>query len=345
MNIFLIGYFGFGNLGDELLLNQFVSFLKYYFPQLNISVLGKPSVLTQSAQVRWIFRKSWIHFLIEWFRSDWIIFSGGGLWQTQSGKGLTAWVYYLLAKLAELFGKKIIFFNQGIEGLQNRFLEKRLLRLFERASFSFLRETSQISILNLLNVKKNKIKVMPDALFLKSKDSEENQIQTVDKMGICLTSDISKPLLKDLLGALQEQKKYRLIEVYNFFPLQDTDVSEQVFKVLDSFHTVKLFEGPDILKYLPNCRQLIGMRYHSLVLAAKYRIPFLGIFKQMKSQRLAEILGYPYLNAAALTVKDQDAWNQLMNGGKINLEKINRVEEQVGVAWKALYRYLSQELS
>jgi polysaccharide pyruvyl transferase WcaK-like protein len=298
-NIFLIGYFGFGNVGDELLLKQFVTFIKRDFPELLVQVWGEPTEWTGDLKVDWAPRKKLWQCFQSYLKSDTIVFSGGGLWQDHSGRGLTALVYYACARLTELLGKKIVFFNQGIDGLKQNWLEQRILDLFARSPIAFLRETSQpYSLLNAAAW----VHIMPDALWA---TPFKRVVERGDNLGVCLSQALPESDLKSLLGYLQEQKHFRKITLFNFYPHADSKVVEQARAVLDTFHQVTVVQGVGILERMAQCQKIIGARYHSVILAQLLGVPFWGVFAELKSQRLCEQLQLPYWMTGQLTPKVQ----------------------------------------
>ncbi|OGR83166.1 MAG: hypothetical protein A2901_07905 [Elusimicrobia bacterium RIFCSPLOWO2_01_FULL_54_10] len=94
--ILLAGYYGFGNLGDEILLETYRSQLS---PKFMVDVLPAN---------RWNFPK--ILFLL--LKCDVLLFGGGGILQDQTGT-LGLWFYLALIFMARLFGKKIVLLGQG----------------------------------------------------------------------------------------------------------------------------------------------------------------------------------------------------------------------------------------
>jgi polysaccharide pyruvyl transferase CsaB len=104
MNILLIGYYGHGNAGDELLCEKSLDLLSECFP--------KDSVFFGS--------KTNSFFAI--FRSSKIIFGGGGVLQNETST--RSLIYYLsIIVLARFFRKKVMLLSQGIGPIHGNILK------------------------------------------------------------------------------------------------------------------------------------------------------------------------------------------------------------------------------
>ena len=137
----LIGYYGFGNLGDELLLQASLNFLNEagIFNNQIIVLSNNPDETSKNFGVksvsRWNFKT-----LIKTFReSENLIFGGGGIFQDSTGFKSCAW-YWGIVRLAKFLGLKIIGLGQSI-GILNHYLSRVMtLNAFKNFEFVHLRD-------------------------------------------------------------------------------------------------------------------------------------------------------------------------------------------------------------
>ena len=136
--ILLAGYYGFGNLGDDILLETYLARLR---PRFDVSVLlpGQPvDRWSPRAVVRAV------------ANTDILLFGGGGIFQDKTGSlGLA---YYLsLILLARLFGKRVVLLGQGIGPLSpfGLPLTRAVLRLAEKIT---VRDAASLELLEGLSV-------------------------------------------------------------------------------------------------------------------------------------------------------------------------------------------------
>jgi polysaccharide pyruvyl transferase WcaK-like protein len=99
MKILLAGYYGFHNIGDDLLADTALAILKKNNYQVTVLTKAKRKI------------KKTITLLKE---CDILLFSGGSLFQDVTGRGLTVLYYFLLFQAAKIFQKKVFFIAQGI---------------------------------------------------------------------------------------------------------------------------------------------------------------------------------------------------------------------------------------
>ena len=117
----LIGYYGFGNLGDELLLKACIDILT----QCGIS---RPRIAALSNAPEKTARDFGIDSVNRWrlsevakiFRnSERVIFGGGGIFQDKTSVKSCAW-YWAVVKLARLMGAKVFAVGQSVGPLDSR---------------------------------------------------------------------------------------------------------------------------------------------------------------------------------------------------------------------------------
>jgi polysaccharide pyruvyl transferase WcaK-like protein len=129
VKILLAGYYGFGNLGDELLAQTARELLSV-----------KHSVTVCRA------RRNFLPLLL---RADCLLLAGGSLFQDVTGRGLSVLYYAALAGAAKLLRKKLFLVAQGLGPIRaplNRWLTRAV---FRRADFVSFRDRESAEFLRL----------------------------------------------------------------------------------------------------------------------------------------------------------------------------------------------------
>ncbi|MBR4196831.1 MAG: polysaccharide pyruvyl transferase CsaB [Synergistaceae bacterium] len=116
----LIGYYGFGNLGDELLLKACIDILTHCgLPLSRIVILSADPEKTSrefgvASVNRWSFREVWRAFR----DSERVIFGGGGIFQDRTSVKSCAW-YWAVVRLARMMGAKVFAVGQSVGPLKS----------------------------------------------------------------------------------------------------------------------------------------------------------------------------------------------------------------------------------
>ncbi|HRR91810.1 MAG TPA: polysaccharide pyruvyl transferase family protein, partial [bacterium] len=149
--ILLVGYFGFDNLGDELLLISLLDFIRHNFQDIKPLVLyGKNLPSVYGADV--IPRKKLLSGII---KADGVCFSGGSIIQdTTSVRSL---VYYLgIILLSFITGKPVIMVSQGF-GPVKTWLGEKLIRILNLVYSISVRDMDSYKFLERSGIRRPKI--------------------------------------------------------------------------------------------------------------------------------------------------------------------------------------------
>lgn len=134
-DVLILGYYGFGNLGDELLLEALVNLLKNEgVPIDRIAILSaQPQEQVLHASLHYIDRWDIKDVCSALKESKTLLLGGGGLFQDTSSIK-SCFYYWGVLRLAKLFGCKIWAVGQSVGPLRTqigRFLAKNALQLCE----------------------------------------------------------------------------------------------------------------------------------------------------------------------------------------------------------------------
>ncbi len=301
MRVLLSGYYGFGNLGDEALLEVIVERVKLRFPHVRLDVLSAtPQATAQrfgvEATQRWDMRD--VRTAIA--SADAVVSGGGGLLQNTTS--LRSLLYYAgILRDAVRAGRKTMIFAQSIgplDALGTMFV-RRLCRGVDRATVRDERSRALLSSL----LPGTRVELTADPVFLYEPTAggdltyeglgEESQPYAVVCVRECAALRALIEPLAHAVDRLNEQNGVRVA----FLPLggaSDAAASTRVIRACKSAPV--LLPEPSLPKaaaVLASARIVIGMRLHALILAARAGVPFLAVPYDPKVDALLDDLGYP----------------------------------------------------
>lgn len=302
MRVLLSGYYGFGNLGDEALLEVIVGRLHAAFPKLEVEVLSAtPQITATTLSVDATPRWNWRAVRAAIARADVVLSGGGGL--LQSATSLRSLLYYAaILREAIRAKRKTMIFAQSIGPLDRLgcFIVRRFCKGLDRAT---VRDERSRELLHALvpdvPVERTADPVflydLPDAqadLLAEGLGPESGPYAVVSVRKISTIRD-GVAVVGRAIDRLAERHGVRTA----FLPLGgagDAEVSTEIIRTCGS--TPVLLPECSLAKaaaILRGAHVVIGMRLHALILAARYAVPFLAIPYDPKVEALCEDLQYP----------------------------------------------------
>lgn len=302
MRILVSGYYGFGNLGDEALLEVIVSQLRTRYPYAQLDILSaKPEETAHDLRVeatpRWDAKA--VRRAIS--RADVVLSGGGGL--LQNATSLRSLVYYAgILRAAVRANRKAMIFAQSIGPLDfwGKTIVKECCKGISAATVRDARSMELLSsILPSLQVERT-----ADPVFLYDAPEEDVDL-SAEGLGpqsdpLVIVSVRKAAGMKDRLDVVARAVD-RLSQTHGarvaFLPLggaPDAEVSTIIIRKCKSA-PVLLPECslPRAANIIRRAKAVVGMRLHALILAARYAVPFLAIPYDPKVGALCEDLAYP----------------------------------------------------
>ncbi len=300
MRVLLSGYYGFGNLGDEALLEVIVAQIRARFPRVRIEVLSATPEATAAhldveAVPRWNMRR--VRDAIE--RADVLVSGGGGL--LQSATSIRSVLYYAgILREAVRARRKTMIFAQSIGPLDmlGRFVVQSFCRGVDRAT---VRDARSRALLHAL-LPGTPVEQTADPVFLydlpvadadlarEGLGPEPYAIVSVRKIGPL--KDGVKAIAR-AVDRLAEQHGVRAA----FLPIGgagDAEVSTTIIRACASAPMLlpecTLERAAAVIR---GAHAVIGMRLHALIFAARFGVPFAAIPYDPKVASLCEDLAYP----------------------------------------------------
>jgi polysaccharide pyruvyl transferase CsaB len=300
VRVLLSGYYGFGNLGDEALLEVIVAQLHRRFPACTLEVLSNEADVTREryrveATPRWNMRE--VREAVR--RADVVVSGGGGL--LQSATSLRSVVYYAgILREAIRHHRRSMIFAQSIGPLDplGRFVVKSFCKGTSRAT---VRDARSAALLRDL-LPGTPVERTADPVFLYDLPAEDVDLarEGLGSEPYAVVSVRKTPSLRTGTPAIARAVD-RLAERHGirvaFLPLggaSDAEVSTTIIRQCKSapmlLPEATLARSAAILQ---GAEVVIGMRLHALILAARFAVPFAAIPYDPKVAALTEDLGYP----------------------------------------------------
>ncbi len=313
MNILICGNYGATNIGDELILK---GLLRCIFDKDHIVTVLSNNPLETSKR----YNVKSVYFLPTGFRSflyaictfslfkslyayiktDEFIFGGGGLMQDEKPRAIFIWSVHIA--LALLLRKKIKILGNSVGPLNKKWSRGLVRFLFNKAEELTVRDAISKKLLKDIDVKKEIAVVEDFALKLEIQSPKpplSRGLYIILSLRDWLTGKEKQKFeseLISLINYLTQEKHYEIIAI-PFEKLRDDDERYLNYiqgKVLNKkmFHVQKYSSNVNkIFELYQGAKCVIGMRLHSIILAEKFKKPFIALTYSDKVKDFCESIG------------------------------------------------------
>ena len=334
--VVISGYYGYGNLGDEAILASIIGSLRYYDPEINITVLSdKPGKTFIQYKTNAVYRWNILDIIKELKGANLFISGGGGLFQDVTGIGSP--IYYgSLIEIASRLNVPVMIFAQGIGPLNGTMSKYIVRKTFNKCNIVNVRDSGSVEDLIKIGVNKDKINLTADPCLILSAGEPENARQTIAKTGLdpnkitigialrpwsawyerqlkCFTSVITQ--ISNKVGAQ--------VLLIPFQMSSDLWFAEEVMRSIIYRPHDHLPPGVAILKdhlnphemmaLIKEMKLVVGMRLHSLIMAATNMIPAVGIVYDPKIYNFCQIVGYSAIPSVTSLQETDYLYETIMN--------------------------------
>lgn len=279
-NIVIFGHYGVPNWGDEAILKGLLSILKpnknniivvtnnLDFTKNNYSV---DAIYPPPFGFRSLFRGGFLRTLLSIKNADYIIFGGGGLWQSSPLKSLYIWDWYL--RICLLFNNNIFSLGTSFANIDKKFISVGMKNRLNKIKKFLVRDKESSSILkNLWNIPSNKIELSTDlALLLKP-----NHSLIKNKTIIFAMREGDLSLEKELI-ILKVLKKKFPTHIFKSLVMQSNQSKDENFAKRHNLELINTNSLVDIQKNISMSDFVCSNRLHANILALNENIPFLAI--------------------------------------------------------------------
>lgn len=319
----LAGYYGFDNLGDELILDVWVRQLKAR--GCDITVLShRPEETARRFGVASISRLDVLDLMTAFSQADWLIFGGGGLFQDSTGLGSPLY-YGGLAFMAELFSVPVLFWNQGVGPLRHpvsQWVTQRALRAAQSVTVRDVKSCGLVTQLTGVRPPQTADPVWLAQLPPGAEVDPRRRSRQVWRLGLSLRphKDLTESRLhslayffKHLIGQKHGQQGGVEILLLPFQPGGDQKILKRFAQMVDTFGGFAqcvLVEPDKVQLAIPHCHALFGMRFHSLVLGMLAQVPVYGLVYDPKVRHLLDGLHLAGTDIADLNLLSEEVVRQ-----------------------------------
>ena len=302
MRVLISGYYGFGNLGDEALLDVTVAQIRTRFPYATLDVLSEtPDATRDRLRIEATPRSDIRQVSAAIDRADVVLSGGGGL--LQNATSLRSLIYYSgIIRRALHARKPTMIFAQSIGPLDRigRIVVKHACHGLSRATVRDERSAKLLHrILPEVEVLQTADPVFlyhpPDATMDLSSDGlgPQSQPYVLVSLRKVPSFDAGIATIASAVDRLAREHGVRVA----FLTLGGPPDAEAATKVIRRCESAPVLipEAPleRIAEMIRRAQGVIGMRLHALILAARFGVPFLAIPYDPKVASLCEDLAYP----------------------------------------------------
>ena len=325
--VLLWGWYGFENLGDDLLLDTMLQHL-----QGEITVTMNKSYELQNVNE---VSRSYENLVIGAFRNDVLIIGPGGLFPFDNK--VKVLLYYIISGLWKALGRKVIFFGIGISERMSNFSAALWRRMAQSADLFIPRSQK---ILDRIGVDKTAtVHSMADTVFAsnvvkKENDTDSNRVvisianlqpdnekafkNMADKWIRVIKALLDKGFLVDLI-AFTKGKDDRMI---------DTIISSPQI-VGGGVHPIYYKDAADAVSNWNQYKFAICMRFHSLVLSILAGVPAVPIAYGHKTFSLAETCGLKDYTLIWNTFQDEYYGEKIDVSSEQIINKVDKMSSDI----------------
>lgn len=306
-HVILSGYYGFNNSGDEAILLSMHKNIQALGENINIMVLSnKPEETKNKYSMEVVYRFSFWAVLKALKKCDVLLSGGGSL--LQDSTSTRSLMYYLsIIVAAKALGKKVMLYANGI-GPVSKKLNRHIVKLVvNKADLITLREENSYLELKSMGVDNGKSFVTADPVFTMGSISYKSAEELLTTAGI----PMDKPIVgvsvrnwKDMEGFVEEfaelcdeiyRKHNRTIVFIVMQVPNDINISEKVQKKMTcpSYIMKENYSPFEIMGVIKCMDFILSMRLHTLIFAARQRIPLIGFIYDPKIEYYIEKLKMP----------------------------------------------------
>lgn len=331
--ILISGYYGFGNVGDEAILEAISLAFKEIAPQVPLRVLAKiPSYYSIPDNMIPVLRNNLFELLKAICNSKLVLAGGGGLIQDTTSLG--SLLYYLgILFLAQLFKRKTMIFAQGIGPFKSHFSKTITRLVLNGVNCITVRDEDSSLLLQKIGVKKP-VKITADPVFLLSVPQKDKVSQLLNKLQLNDNSPYVVVVVRDWAGinnlvsiianaiiewAGKISTPVRIVILPFQKKMDIIHSSELENKLREKLPVLLITENLtiyDLLAVISRSKLVVSMRLHALIFSAISNVPFLGLSYDPKVVAIARnfrqsVLPVDTVTSYQLQKQLEEVWSNL----------------------------------
>jgi polysaccharide pyruvyl transferase CsaB len=300
--ILLSGYYGFDNIGDEAVLAALVQIFSENIPNVEIAALSANPEKTAAAYgIRAVDR--WDRCAVKREMSDAALFCSGGGSLIQDVTSVRS-VYYYTSQLAaaQKMGVPTIVLAQGLGPLNTKLGRMMTRNTLKKCRFLSWRDADSLKLAEEIGLGGSNNYLVCDPVLLWQPDLPKKQQRAANGKKIALAlrpwRDLQIAEAVHLVELLQNVGYEPLLLPYH--QGEDEKLAAEINGKLTRKAEIAVCKTPsEAWETLSGVYMLVGMRLHSLIMAAAQGLPSLAISYDPKVEAFARIAGLPVAGGGA----------------------------------------------
>ncbi len=344
--IVISGYYGFNNIGDESILKAVVGNLRSGVEDIDIMVLSNDPAATEAQLgVKAVHRMKPFQIMKALLWCDLLVSGGGSLLQDVTSRRSV--IYYLMIiRMAQLLGKKVIIYSQGIGPINSEKNRRRTIRVLKPLKYIIVRDEASAEFLRKNGIPADHVYVTADPVLKLKNPGLETGRQILAEAGLDVNGDTpvvgfaikgtdDTELKQEMANAaMMMHEKYGVrIVLIPFHYTEDSPVTRQLSGCLGDMAVAldRKFSTEEMMSVIGNMDYIVGVRLHSLIHAATMGVPMIGVSYDPKINQFMKGLGLKALSSiydfeAEFLVEE---FERIMNNRESYIEKINAGREKL----------------
>lgn len=329
--VLISGYYGFDNAGDDTVLFGIISSLQKLYPAIQISVLSnKPKETTAlfgiPAYNRWRFTE----IMKQLRKTDLLLMGGGSLLQDATSPRSV--MYYLsIVTMAKFLKKPVIFYAQGFGPISHPISKVLIKSIVNKVDVITVRDQGSADDMKQLGVTRPIHITADPAVTIRPEDidlglSHHRLIQNGKRsMAISIRKWKNEENYKKVIAKMADEMIEKGWNVY-FLPMQypaDVAPSQEIIHHMTRPGAVLLNDKMnfhEIISFIGNMDFILGMRLHSIIIAAVMGVPFVGVSYDPKIDRFIERVQMD--SAGSIQTLTYEALSEKVNQNLLSIEEV-----------------------
>lgn len=359
-HVVMSGYYGFSNAGDDAILQSIHQSILEASDEVKVTVLSNDPELTRRSYGMDALPRFRLWTVLRALkRCDALISGGGSLLQDRTST--RSILYYLsIIRCAELMGKPVMLYANGIGPVQKPGNRKRVKRAVERAALVTLRDHSSAQELRGMGVTRPDLYVTADPVFHLESAPRTRSEELMVSAGLKPDTPFVAVSVRDWpdtgsflpdLAALCDHlhRTYGLEVLFLLMqPQKDRKAAQTVRQAMEE--SSYLLDAPcspkELMGVLGRGKLCLAMRLHTLIFAARMAVPMLGLVYDPKVASYLEELGMP--SAGDVTAFEREKAiaqaDQLMTNYAASKQRLREKSEAMACAARENERLLLELL-
>ena len=319
-DVVVSGYYGFGNMGDESLLDVIAATLAEEIPDVKIAALTRhPKTDARRTGLRCVPRFS--PAAVRAIAGAKLLISGGGSLLQDSTSKRSLKYYAGVIRVAEMFGVTSYIYANGIGPVRDAVNRRLTARVVDCAAEVSVRDADSADELRRLGVTRETIRVTADPAFLIRPYDEHRLARTMERIGVkdgFFAVSLRLPVQKTTDDPMKMADEMvdtcaKITETYGLIPfvipMQTAQDSGICAYFVEKYNTrMKSFRNgecsallytpenaPELIAVLSGAAFVIGMRLHSIIFASSAAVPVVGLAYDPKVSSMMKALGQPFV--------------------------------------------------